>query len=240
MNSHLFGRFLAFFRTCQPRYLCTFVCKKTILPAFALLCLLGCKSIDLSSDHDQLKYLETAYYWGQETFLTLNTSITGPPEPWSLQADDTSLDRETRRLAGALLFGAFVRPNFRMDQMRSVLSDARWLDDCSLTRFLGGTGKPLWLTEGTHYILYLFPEHKEDSTWAIYFTLSLEIDAEDQNAVQIGLDFLRGKMRKSDAILTEFVLVYPMPGCENPSSIEERHSKRGVGVKFQPARWFGQ
>jgi hypothetical protein len=182
----------------------------------------GCTSTKFASQQQLVRDIEAQYYWGRGTFLTLNAPLhSGTPEYWSQHANDSKLHREQRRLAAALLFGAFTKIGFDSEHMRTALPDARWLDECRLTRVVGGGGNWYWFKDGTPYQLELFPERNYDPSWAIYFTLSSKLSAEDPNAVKLGLAFLRGELRDSHATLSELVLVYPMPGCENWSQIGE-------------------
>jgi hypothetical protein len=213
--------------------------KATLLIFFAVF-VSGCSSTLSQQKKEILGEIEAQYYWGRGTFLMRNAPIPGSPESWRKQASDPAANREERRLASALLFGAFVHPGFDSKKMKEALGNAPWLDECRLKTVFATGGNWFWFENGVHYELQFFPERNYDPSWAMYFSVSLDVPAENQRLEEIGLDFLRGKLTHSRAKVTEFVLVYPMPGCENWSHVEERHSRRGVGVKFQPSRWFGQ
>lgn len=199
----------------------------------------GCAISPRSGSVEQLKrWREATYYWGSTTYLANNLDPpVGSPELWCKDANDKSLPREWRRMSAAFCFGAYVKPGFTVEKMRAAIPDSRWLDECKLEVFNGGTGDyPAWWDMPIFY-LWLFPDDNDTIGWSISFTLSNSATGRTRSKEEAAR-FLRGMHPDRTLGIKEFMVVYPLPGCETGGYLEELHTRRGVGVLFRPASWF--
>src|SRR5437879_7244943 len=93
----------------------------------------GCATHPRVQEKTNFQECEAGYYWGRNTWLTLNSPpMLVPPQNWCLQANDDSLSRERRSLAAGVLFGAYVSAGFTTDGMRKAIPDPRWHPDKEL------------------------------------------------------------------------------------------------------------
>jgi hypothetical protein len=99
-----------------------------------------------------------------------------------------------------------------------------------------GGGKELFL-KGSWFKLDLFPDNTGHSDWLAFFTLSNSRGDKRITATE-AIAFLKGEKVNPSMRIIEFVLMYPLPGCEPGSRVVERHSPRGIGVKISPSKWF--
>lgn len=207
-----------------------------LVPAILLL---GCTHPRLLMDYEQPTDArnEKEFYWGQATFLTFNmTDLTYSPAECCQTASDRSKSLEDRREAAALLLAYYVKPGFGAQDMKRVVTDNRWINDCAFSGGALGSGDKPLLLKGLPLELYLFPDAKGHSPWIVYFTLSGG-PFYVPDMLSVAKRFLKGDLPQDDPLrITEFVLYYPLPPKDDGSSgtIVERHNYKGVGIKVRP------
>jgi hypothetical protein len=179
---------------------------------------------------------EAAYYWGTGTYLCNNYPPTGTAEFWSENANDKSRTREGRCMAAALCFGAYVKPGFDTDKIRTAIPDSRWLEEAGIEQVILVGGRWPYTIEGFHFYLVLFPDAKAFRNWRIDFTLS----APNEGRI-LSLDdarrFLRGTLRDNTVQIQEFIMMFPLPNSKF-GFVEELHTRRGIGIKVVPEGWY--
>jgi hypothetical protein len=183
---------------------------------------------------------EARFYWGQATFLTGNTTNgTFTTEQCCAIANDRLRSREARCFAAALLISYYVRPEFCSAEMKTLITDSSWVDDCIIGAGGLGTGDKPLLLKGWPFHLILFPDNVGHSEWHFYFTLhGGPIDPE--HPLSDAKSFLKGELPHPSVQITEFVLYYPLPREPGgiPGMVVERHTRRGVGIRICPAGWY--
>jgi hypothetical protein len=214
------------------------------VPLVSLTVLLtGCATtVDRSEESKrQYKEAEDQFYWGRNSLICLNAGFVGDtPEYWCAQANDRSRTREHRCLAATILFAYYARLGMNTDDMRKVIPDPRWLDECHVIGpYRGGTGyMPLFLQNNAcPYRLVLFPEKGGNfySDWSVWFNLSCPTYS--PWGTNEALAFLKGTQADKHSNLLEFGLFYPFAASQY-TRVEERHSARGVGIKIWPGEWY--
>jgi hypothetical protein len=213
-------------------------------PFLLTILLTGCATTAHRSEESarlHYKEAEDQFYWGRNSLICLNAGFTGDtPEYWCAEANNKGRTREHRCLAATILFAYYARLGMNTDDMRKVIPDPRWLDECRLVGpYMGGTGYlPLFLQkDACPYRLVLFPDKTGsiDSDWSVWFNLTCS--TYHARSTNEALAFLKGAHPEASVTLLEFALSYPFPGSRF-NSIEERHSPRGVGIKIWPGEWF--
>jgi hypothetical protein len=208
---------------------------KPWLLAAACALLVGCRTS--SQWREQYNAHELNFYWGRNTLLLGNSPpVPVPSEDWCKDLTNRTLSVQQRRKRAAMLFGACVQPGFTTQDMRRAIPDPTWLKECKVEPVGGIAGYSPLCYPGYQFTVDFFPDDEGHSDWQLWFTLGTEETqvATSSNAVS----FLEGSYPDKRLRITEFVLFYQLPGTGDRARVEERHSPRGVGIKFWLYGWY--
>jgi hypothetical protein len=214
-----------------------------IAPFLLTILLTGCATTTDRSEESSRSYkeFEDEYYWGRNSLICLNAGFVGDtPKYWCAEANDRSRTRDHRCLAATILFAYYARLGMNTEDIRKVIPDPRWLDECRFVGpYRGGTGYfPLFLHKNAcRYRLELFPDQSGNpySDWSVWFNLSCS--TYNPRNTNEAVAFLKGAHPEKSLKLREFALTYPF-AASRYNRIEERHSARGVGIKISPGEWY--
>jgi hypothetical protein len=119
------------------------------------------------------------------------------------RANNTNLSAQVRSLAVFSLFANHIRLGMSSSQMRAVLSDPKWINECSLVAPYMTNGKR---TQPT--VLELFREQRiQDGT--IPFGLELCLTDGSEQPVKVAEEFIKGGLTNADIRLVRYTLHFP-------------------------------